>query len=50
MTETEVIDRYGVWGSHPDYPPAAWQYEVSNGDTRHGYWAWVVAEIDIAAT
>lgn len=30
----------GVWGEHPDYPLDDWLYEVSNGDTRLGYWDW----------
>jgi len=31
---------------HPDYPFEDWQYEVSNGDTRLGYWLWVVHSIE----
>ena len=23
-----------------DYPVSDWKYEVSNGDTRMGYWEW----------
>ncbi len=29
------------WGEDPEFPVADWQYEVSNGDTRMGYWEWV---------
>lgn len=32
----------GVWDNDPDYPPEDWRYEVANGDTRLGYWDWVV--------
>ena len=31
----------GYWGEHPEYPVVDWLYEVNNGDTRRGYWAWV---------
>lgn len=31
----------GYWAEHPKYPVSDWQYEVANGDTRHGYWQWV---------
>lgn len=36
----------GVWGEHPRHPVADWQIEVANGDTRNGYWQWVMAEIE----
>ena len=40
MTTTK--DQYGgEWGEHPKYPSSDWKYEVSNGDTRLGYWEWV---------
>jgi hypothetical protein len=28
------------WQEHPDYPVEDWQEEVSNGETRLGYWEW----------
>jgi len=37
--------QYGVWGSHPTWPVADWQYDVANCDTRHGYWDWVEAKL-----
>jgi len=45
---TELADRHGgYWeGDHPDYPVTDWQYEVSNGDTRQGYWEWVAHRIE----
>jgi hypothetical protein len=33
----------GTWGEHPDLPASDWMYEVSNGDTRLGYWEWCAA-------
>lgn len=40
----DIIDNNGgYWseGGHPDYPVEDWQFEVTNGDTRMGYWEWV---------
>ncbi len=37
----------GYWsGQHHDYPLTDWQREVSNGDTRLGYWEWLRAILD----
>jgi len=44
--ENNLIEIYGIWGQHPDYPVADWQYEVANDDTRLGYWSWVSHMID----
>jgi hypothetical protein len=46
-----LIDAYGYWGEHPEYPLSDWQYDVSNGDTRRSYWEWVngMLEQDIEA-
>ena len=38
----------GVWTVHPGYPPADWQYEVANGDTRSSYWDWVLSKMESA--
>jgi hypothetical protein len=38
-----LIALYGPWGEHPRHPVDHWKYEVINGDTRLGYWAWVAA-------
>lgn len=35
----------GVWGKHPNYIVADWQYEVTNNYTRLGYWDWVLNRI-----
>lgn len=37
----------GIWKNHPDYSAADWVYEVTNGDTRLGYWDWVLARIEV---
>jgi hypothetical protein len=36
------------WIDDPDYPPADWQYEVANDDTRLGYADWVQSQKDMA--
>ena len=38
----------GIWGEHPVHTPEEWGYEVSNGDTRRGYWEWVAEQVDAA--
>lgn len=45
LNEYDLIDEFGVWGEHPDWPVEDWQYEVANGDTRSGYWVWVFNNI-----
>jgi hypothetical protein len=43
----KLVDTYGgYWGECPAYPVVDWLYEVNNGDTRRGYWEWVVANAD----
>ena len=36
----------GTWGNHSNYPVEDWGYEVSNDETRLGYWEWVAAKIE----
>ena len=36
-----------VWASDEDYPVEAWQYEVSEDNTRLGYWDWVQHQKDM---
>lgn len=38
----------GVWEENPAHPVSDWQYEVENGDTRLGYWEWVVCQLEQA--
>lgn len=47
MTEHELIAKYSVWGEHPQHSSGDWRFEVANGDTRLGYWAWVEARIEL---
>lgn len=32
-----------LWGEDPKHPRQAWQSEVAEGNTNHGYWDWVAA-------
>lgn len=45
-TASGLIATYGIWGAHPDHPPADWRFEVANDDTRLGYWDWVANQLD----
>lgn len=36
----------GHWGEHPTWPVDDWTTEVTNGDTRLGYWQWVAAHTE----
>ncbi len=40
--KAELLERFGYWGEHPDYPLSDWRYEVTNDHTRQGYWNWVI--------
>ena len=44
-TDEQLIQEYGFWGSHPDYPDLEWQDEIVNGNTRLGYWRWVESQL-----
>lgn len=48
MTADQLRDKYGgsIWDEHPDYPASDWQHEVSEDNTRLGYWDWVGHEIE----
>ena len=41
-----LVDTDVAAGEHPDYPMDDWQYEVSNGDTRLGYAAWLAGRLE----
>lgn len=32
------------WGSDPEYSVSLWAYEVEDGNTRLGYWDWVICQ------
>ena len=35
----------GYWSEHPLWPSDKWRDEVTNEETRVGYWQWVVARL-----
>lgn len=39
----------GHWGSHPKFTVARWMDDVSAGNTRLGYWEWMLEELLEAA-
>ena len=41
----KLVNELGITGEHPDYPEDDWRAAVVNGDTRSGYWDWVVNEM-----
>lgn len=45
--ERLACENGGTWGSHPDYPVGDWRNEAANDETRLGYWAWVVHQIEM---
>lgn len=45
----ELCKKYGSWGEHPNHPVTDWQAQVTDGDTRLGYWDWLVVELETAA-
>lgn len=45
----ELRNRYALEGEHPDHPASDWQAQVADGDTRLGYWDWLVVELETAA-
>lgn len=47
MDVNELITKYGNWGSHPRFDVDSWVSEVAAGDTRRGYWDWVLSEMEI---
>ena len=45
--EFPVMDA-DLWQQDPEYPLSDWQHEVSNNETRQGYWEWVNHQKGIA--
>lgn len=45
-TAEQLAEKHGAWGQHPKHCVDDWQYEVSNGDTRRGYWDWVASRLE----
>lgn len=55
IPESEIVDpveilanelqcEHGYWQEHPEYTAEDWMYDVSNGDTRRGYWQWCASK------
>lgn len=47
MRESALLlaNTMGVNEEHPDFPELDWQAAVTHGETREGYWEWVVLEM-----
>ena len=51
LTADQLSQRYDEglnWGEHPMFSTDEWRGEVALGNTRTGYWDWVVMQIDDA--
>lgn len=46
FVEVEQLRDENLWGEYSEYPVSDWQEEVRAGDTRSGYWDWVLAQIE----
>jgi hypothetical protein len=45
----ELAEQFGGWwGEHPDHPARDWSAEVSENETRLGYWEWVFEKLEDA--
>lgn len=42
----ELSNELGITIEHPDYPELDWQEAVSKGETREGYWDWVILAME----
>ena len=40
-SEEALREKCGIWGEHPTFPWSDWTFEVSNNETRQGYWSYV---------
>ena len=38
---TDLIEHFGLFGEHPEFPVPEWKKEVRADSTRMGYWEWV---------
>lgn len=41
----KLANALGQTNEHPDYPEMDWQECVAKGETREGYWDWVISEM-----
>ncbi len=44
LSEGQLDAKYG--DEHPVFPRSAWQQEVGEGNTRVGYWTWVMHQVE----
>jgi len=46
--EAKILARKhgGHWGEHPEHSQYEWVIDVSENNTRLGYWDWVLDQID----
>lgn len=42
----DLIEEYGYWEEHQDYPVYDWRVQVADNSTRQGYWEWVLTSIE----
>lgn len=40
-----LANAIGISSEHPDLPEEDWRAAVVAGETREGYWDWVVSEL-----
>ncbi len=41
----QLANAMGISSEHPDFPEIDWQEAVQAGETREGYWEWVITEM-----
>jgi hypothetical protein len=45
----ELQDEYAEANEHPAVPRSDWEYQVGDGDTSLGYWAFVLQQLELRA-
>jgi hypothetical protein len=43
----QLANAIGISSEHPDFPVMDWQQAVQDGETRDGYWDWVINEMHL---
>lgn len=38
----ELANQHGYWSEHPHYSVKDWMADVRDGNTRLGYWTWIL--------
>jgi len=44
IEELKLIEKYGWWAAHPEFPREDWVHSVQKNDTSTGYWQWVAKQ------